>query len=152
MVPLPVTMRQILRDEVTQVSLSPAGTSTVKKSAPAMAPLNLNEGMPACTTPAFWRGFEPMGQQDVLDSIARLRDPDCREPAQLQQLGGTNAAACRASRPYQAFEAQPGPWPWHLRLVGDVGHRSIECAFCQVARAALDSRPAGIRSAPAGDG
>src|SRR5664279_2605544 len=33
--------------------------------------MRLNEGVPACTTPAFRRGFESMGKQDVLDSIAR---------------------------------------------------------------------------------
>src|SRR5664280_3104053 len=29
-----------------------------------------NEGVPACTTPAFRRGFESMGYQDVLDRVS----------------------------------------------------------------------------------
>jgi len=33
--------------------------------------MRLNERVPACTPPAFRRGFESMGKQDVLDSIAR---------------------------------------------------------------------------------
>ena len=33
--------------------------------------MRLEEGVPACTAPAFRRGFESMGKQDVLDSIAR---------------------------------------------------------------------------------
>src|SRR5664280_645433 len=33
--------------------------------------MRLNEGVPTRVTPAFGRGFESMGKQDVLDSIAR---------------------------------------------------------------------------------
>ena len=33
--------------------------------------MRLDEGVPTRVTPAFGRGFESMGKQDVLDSIAR---------------------------------------------------------------------------------